>query len=126
MAWPQTSAACPARLKIPLLPTRLGGDGTDIGAFEHQEICIESPCAAVGIVIALVQNSNLPPDRKHPLLVSLEAACRSFERGHVKAGINELQAFEHKVRAQLQKSDPELALKLIETVEVIISALADR
>jgi hypothetical protein len=107
----------------PLLANAAGGDGTDIGAFERQGICLESPCAGVGILVALVEDSSLPNNRKHPLLVSLEGACQSFERGHLNTGINQLQAFEHKVEAQVEKSDPALARQLIAITEAIISAL---
>src|SRR5439155_14823696 len=48
----------------PFLANATGGDGTDIGAFERQSICPDSPCAAVGILVTLVANSNLPEIRK--------------------------------------------------------------
>jgi hypothetical protein len=113
----------PRTFDNPLLANAAGGDGTDIGAFEHQEICLDSPCAGVGILFALVQNSSLPDNRKRPLLVSLEGARQSFERDHLNTGINQLQAFEQKVRAQVEKSDPALAQRLIAITEAIISAL---
>jgi hypothetical protein len=91
------------------------GQGDTDHKREHaeQEICLESPCAGVGILVVLVENPSLPDNRKHPLLVSLGGACQSFERGHLNTGINQLQAFEHKVRAQVEKSDPALGRRLI-------------
>ena len=39
---------------------------------------------------------------------------------HLNAGINQLQAFEQKVRAQVEKSDPALASRLTAMFEAII------
>jgi hypothetical protein len=113
----------PRTFDNPLLSNAAGGDGTDIGAFERQEICLESPCAGVGILVAMVENSSLPDSRKHPLLVSLDGACQSFEKGHLNTGVNQLQAFEQKVRAQVEKSDPALARRLVAITELILGAI---
>ena len=83
-----------------------------------------SPCHAVGIVIALVENSSLPLNRKRPLIASLNAACASFDAGHLIPGINQLQAFQNKVQTQVAPSDPALAQQLIAAAQAIIDALS--
>jgi hypothetical protein len=82
-----------------------------------------SLCTAVDLVIDEVANSNLTARRKQPLLVSLEAAWESFDRGDLAAGRGELNAFEQKVQAQLRKSEPAVAQKLGESAQAILSAL---
>jgi hypothetical protein len=64
----------------------------------------------------------LPDKRKHSLLISLDAACQSFDGGQLSAGLNQLNAFQNKVQAQVQDSDPVLAQTLIDTVQAIIDA----
>lgn len=86
-------------------------------------IQVISPCSAVGLAMATVENSSLPDNRKHAFLVSLQAACASFDGGQITAGINQLNAFENKVRAQVQDSDPALAETLIQAVQTITAAL---
>src|SRR5439155_638419 len=82
-----------------------------------------SGAEAVAIVIDLVNNSTLGDNTKHSLLVSLLAASASFDRGDIIPGINQLQAFENKVRAQVAPSDPTLAAQLIDAAQTIIDAL---
>ncbi|HSU56610.1 MAG TPA: SBBP repeat-containing protein [Candidatus Dormibacteraeota bacterium] len=84
---------------------------------------IISACGAAGIAEDEIERSNLPSNRKHPLLVALEAACQSFERGLPKPAINELEAFEHKVQAQVRGPDPALAGQLTAIAEAILTAL---
>jgi hypothetical protein len=60
----------------------------------------------------------LPRSRQQPLLATLKAAAASFERGNLVAGLNQLHAFQNKVRAQL--TNPVLAERLTEAAQVII------
>jgi hypothetical protein len=73
-------------------------------------------------LIALVTNSNLPAKRKHPLLVTLHAAERSYNRGKCKTGDNQLKAFKNKVRAQVVRLDAVLAATLTSAAQDIIDA----
>jgi len=58
------------------------------------------------------------------LVKSLEAAAKSFDKGNVGAGINQLQAFQNKVKAQSGKKikDPADAQLLIDEAQKIIDA----
>jgi hypothetical protein len=67
-----------------------------------------------------VRQTNLPHFNKQPLLASLDAAERSFERGNWLAGINQLQAFQHKVQAQLARVHLTLAQQWISQAQDII------
>jgi len=81
-----------------------------------------SPDDAVGAVIDLLENSNLGRKNLQPLEASLNAAEASFERGNTTAAINQLSAFQNKVRAQIAPFNPQVANELIQAVQVIIDA----
>ncbi|MEY2428462.1 MAG: hypothetical protein QOJ40_1347 [Verrucomicrobiota bacterium] len=78
---------------------------------------------AVGLIIQLLNQSNLA--RNQPLLASLNAALRAFERGSLQAGANELAAFQNKVQAQVAPLDAVLAGNLSSPAQQIIDALAN-
>ena len=71
-------------------------------------------------LMAKVAAANLAPNRVQPLRASLEAARASFDRDNLQASVNQLRAFQHKVRAQVEGSDPALARELIQSAERII------
>ena len=85
-----------------------------------------SCCTGVGFAVDEIQRSNLSRNEMRPLLVSLAAGCESFQRGDPQAGIQELRAFQRKVQAQVDKSDPALGQRLIEITQAIISAFGER
>ena len=76
---------------------------------------------AVRRLIAQVESSWR---RSQPLVASLSAALRSIERGNRVSAINQLGAFQNKVRAQVAHSDPALAADFIQRVQEIIDALS--
>lgn len=78
----------------------------------------------VGELVSLLADSGLAPHRQQPLRVSLQAAAASFDSGNFIAGVNQLRAFQNKVRAQVQRSDPALALSLIRAADGIIERAA--
>lgn len=82
-----------------------------------------STAQAVGTLVELVEDSDLGGKNANPLLASLRAAAAAFDRGNLNAGINQLQAFQHKVQAQIAPLDPALAAALIEAAQEIIDAL---
>ena len=82
-----------------------------------------TPAQAVGLVIEMVENSALSQKSQQPLLVSLQAAAASFDRGNPVPGVNQLQAFQNKVRAQVAPSYPALADQLIAAAQAIIHSL---
>ena len=71
-------------------------------------------------LITAVENSDLPANRKRPLLASLEAAQASFARGDIGAFANQLRAFENKVQAQVESANAALANRLISLAQEII------
>ena len=83
-----------------------------------------SPAQAVATLEELVENANLGRKHTRLLLASLRAAAASFDRGHVRAGIKQLRAFQKKVLAQIAPLDPALAATLIESAQEIIDVLS--
>jgi hypothetical protein len=83
-----------------------------------------SPAQAAGTLTTLVETSNLSGKNANPLLASLRAAAAAFDRGNANAGINQLQAFQNKVQAQIAPLDPTLAATLIEGALEIIDVLS--
>jgi hypothetical protein len=59
-----------------------------------------------------------------PLLASLRVALASIDRSHPATAINQLQAFQNKVQAQVAPVDPELAAQLIAEAQIIIDLLS--
>jgi len=76
---------------------------------------------AVQHLITLVNSSDLR--KKRPLLVSLEAALASIERGNHTSASGQLHAFQNKVRAQVHRQDAALAMELIDRAQQVIDAL---
>jgi hypothetical protein len=81
-----------------------------------------SPIQAANSIIELLNHSGLADNRIQPLVVSLKAVQTSFDRGNIGRGINQLEAFQNKVRAQIAPIDPELAQQLIQAAQGIIDA----
>jgi hypothetical protein len=104
---------------FPFIPNASGGDGTDIGAFEVQPACL-NPVQVVRHLLDLV---NAQWKRPQPLRATLDAALASIGRNNLTAAINQLQAFENQVRAQVQPSDPALAAVLLEAAQNAINTL---
>ena len=77
---------------------------------------------AVQRLIAIVHQSGLAHER--PLLASLEAALASIYRGNSTAAINQLQAFQTKVRVQVEPRNPVLADTLNQGAQQVIDALS--
>jgi hypothetical protein len=75
---------------------------------------------AVERLVATI-NSDVP--RSDPLTASLYAAIASIERSNPTAAINQLQAFQNKVLAQLEPVDPEAAQALIQAAQEVIDTL---
>lgn len=107
----------------PVVANANGGDSTDIGAVELQAI---PPREAVRRLIMTIEQSSLLRNRQHPLIVSLNAALASIDRSNPIPAINQLQAFENKVRTQVAPSDPMLADQLIAEAQAIIAAMTGR
>jgi len=81
---------------------------------------------AVTILIGLVSDADLWSKQLRPLIATLNAAAASFQRGSYIAGINQLQAFQNKVRAQIAPLNPDLAAELNEAVRQVIEAVSTK
>jgi hypothetical protein len=82
-----------------------------------------SACEAVELLIDRVNNADLGRRNKRPLIASLKAACASFDRGNCVSGVNQLQAFQHKTRAQIGRENPALADALIAFAQKLIDCI---
>jgi hypothetical protein len=84
-----------------------------------------SPADAVAEVSRFLNDSTLAQIRKRPLLATLEAAVASFGKGDFTPALNQLAAFQNKVRAQVAPEDPALADSLAQAVQRITDALTN-
>jgi len=88
--------------------------------FDNVRVLVGPPSPSVDELVSDVQDSDLPANRKRPLLASLEAAEASLTRGDIEALNNQLRAFQHKVQAQVERLDATLANNLIARAQQII------
>jgi hypothetical protein len=80
---------------------------------------------AINGLIALINESDLTTQQKRPLLAALDAASDAFESGACSLGMNHLNAFQNKVRAQVSGTDPALADTLNSGAQAIIDSGCD-
>jgi hypothetical protein len=85
--------------------------------------CTSPTVPTIDGLMGLLDNADLPANLRRELGTTLHAALASLERGQVQAAINQLRAFEHKVQAQIGRSNPALAEELIGATEAVINAL---
>lgn len=98
-------------------------DGKDAGVADATLAAVRAS-GVVGMLMALVDETNIGSGNRRPLLASLEAASASFERGNMISGVNQLQAFQNMVKAQIVPSN-QAATNLIQAAEEIILAMAN-
>ena len=79
-----------------------------------------TPQQAVEGLISVVNKQATQPQA---LRASLDAALASIRRGNTGAAIQQLEAFQNKVRAQVGRQDPTLAAALIRAAQEVIEAL---
>jgi hypothetical protein len=84
------------------------------------QVTVLGPREMLERLLALVSAKAARPQ---PLRATLEAALASIDRGNSTSAINQLQAFQHKVQAQVAPSDPVLAQTLIQAAGRIIALL---
>ena len=85
-----------------------------------------TPCQAEGALLVLIQDSGLPRNVQQSLVVSLKAACASYEKGGASSGANQLQSFQNKVRTHVRPLDLALAYQLEAAAQAIIDALTNQ
>lgn len=86
------------------------------------EVVVRSPGQAVAEIIKVIEQAGLSRNAR-PLIATLEAALASFNRNNFTSGVNQLRAFQNKVRAQVQPGDPVLAALLDSLAQEIIDAV---
>ncbi|MEY2408974.1 MAG: hypothetical protein QOF48_1644, partial [Verrucomicrobiota bacterium] len=84
---------------------------------------IISGCEAIEALIDDKNTSSLTRKNKRPFLASLKAACASFERGSFGSGVNQLEAFINKVRAQVSRDNPVEAARFTAEAHAFIDAI---
>jgi hypothetical protein len=127
--WFEAGAADPlatgavAVVSLPVGSNTLTLRVSDAIATGSQTFAVEviTPEQAVERLVALVE-SGAP--RSQPLIATLSAALAAIDRSNPTAAINQLQAFQNKVRAQVLALDPELAETFIQMAQEIINALS--
>jgi hypothetical protein len=97
------------------------GQATDADAVEVEVISLSE---AVDELILFVTELELTRKEKRQLLATLNRVWDSFEDGHLRSGIKQLGAFQHKVRAHLLKVKPAAGRKLIAAADQLIDAAA--
>jgi len=73
----------------------------------------------------LVATINSDVSRSGPLIATLRASIASIDRSNPTAAINQLQAFQNQVLAQLEPLDPEAAQTLIQTAQEVLNTLSN-
>jgi hypothetical protein len=113
-----TNAFSPGNHTITLIVS----DGHD-DAIASTMVQVLSPTEAVDSLAQVVEQPDLCGRNPQPLLASLRAAAASFNRCNQTAGLNQLEAFQHKVSAQIAPQNPALAALLIGTAQEIMDIL---
>jgi hypothetical protein len=98
------------------------GSGTVQAKVLSATMTIDGVEGVTAILLWRVTNSNLQAQQKRALLSMLQAAEQEFAEGDCQAALRYLEKFEKRVRAQVEKSDPELARRLIVGAQTIIAA----
>ena len=96
-----------------------GGTGTATVAIE-----VVTVSEAVDALIELVDNSTLDRKNKGPFIATLKVVSALLDRGRIESGLGQLRAFQNKVRAQLGRTDPELAAQWTRIAQSIANAAA--
>ena len=111
-----------AAVTLPLGTNVLTLSVSDGFATNSQTFTVEviTPEQAAARLVALCQSGAARPQ---PLIATLSAALAAIDRSNPTAAINQLQAFQNKVRAQVAPLDAALADTFIQAAQNIIDAL---
>jgi hypothetical protein len=103
-------------------------DDTYPGGTSSASVTVEviTPSEGLGLIVSMLEESSLTRKTIRPLETSLKTAAASFESGNIQAGINQLNAFENKVNAQLAPIDPQLAGQLINAVQAVMASMGGK
>ncbi len=78
---------------------------------------------AVEELIMRVQDSDVARKNKRPFIATLKAAAASLDRGNLNSAFGQLNAFRNKVRAQIQRTDPDVAAEWIQIADSLMQAV---
>jgi hypothetical protein len=97
-------------------------DGSDTGV---ATLILEviTPAESVAELILFVEGSSLLKNQKKPLIATLNAALASLTRCHIIPAINQLEAFQNQVDAQIAPLDAALAEEFLHFSNEIINSL---
>jgi len=95
------------------------------GGVSHcdKNVCVITAGEAVEQCILLVEQTEVARKNKRPLIASLKAAVASFDRDDFQPAMNQLHAFQNKVRAQIARANPEAAAAFITCTQAVLDAL---
>jgi len=97
-------------------------DGHSVTTCETN-VCVITACEAVEQCIALVDGASIDRKNKRPFIATLKAACASFDRGDFIPAMNQLEAFQNKVAAQVARANPSEAAAFITCAQQILDAI---
>jgi alpha-tubulin suppressor-like RCC1 family protein len=97
-------------------------DGLDTTS-DQLTVEVVTPAQAVGDLLLPFVESEIAARHRHSLVDILNAAKAALERGNRDAGVNQLEAFQHQVRAQIAPTDPALADTLISAAQQIMDMI---
>jgi hypothetical protein len=87
---------------------------------------VVTPGQPIARSLLVVVESGTSAKDHQPLAAILNGAMAAFNRGNWFAAVNQLQAFQYKVRAQIAPFDPALAEMLASTAQKILDAVTGR
>jgi Bacterial Ig domain/Bacterial TSP3 repeat len=102
--------------------TLLVDDGQPENHLGMATVAVEvlSASEALEDLILIVNDSVLDRPTKRPFIATLKAAVAALDRGSVGAGLNQLKAFQNKVRAQIGKDNPDVAEEWVRITQEIM------
>ncbi len=100
-------------------PGCVNGGGTDSCS---RTVTVMTGAQAVEEVASLLDGTTLDRKTKRSFIATLKAGCSSFDRQNCVSAVNQLEAFQNKVRAQITKENPVAAQFLIGAAQAVIDA----
>jgi hypothetical protein len=98
-----------------------------LGASSVDTLQVEviSAGTATEILVAVVDDSPIDRGNKRPFVATLKNATAAFDDGRTGPALNMLHAFQNKTRAQVGKSNPEIAEHWIGLAQMIIDSFSE-
>jgi uncharacterized repeat protein (TIGR01451 family) len=87
------------------------------------EAVVISASDAINLLVTKIEETDLGNKNKRPLLSTLRAAVMACNEGRFTAGLNQLEAFQNKIRTQIAPGDPVAAACFNDLAQQIIDAV---